>query len=46
MSVDAEVAVYRHYCPPGVERVIATGTSAFIGEVDQFSNILFLLEEM
>ncbi|KFY87604.1 hypothetical protein V500_06870 [Pseudogymnoascus sp. VKM F-4518 (FW-2643)] len=29
-----EVAVYRHYCPD-VKRVIATGTSAFIGEVDK-----------
>lgn len=35
MSVHADVAVYRHYCPPGVKRVIATGTSAFIGVVDE-----------
>ena len=34
MSHDADVVVYRHYYPPGVKRVIASGSSAFIGEVD------------
>lgn len=31
---DSEVVEYHHYCPPGVRRVLASGTSAFIGEVD------------
>lgn len=35
MSLDAEVIVYHQYCPTGVKRVIATGTSAFIGELDE-----------
>ncbi|KFY76423.1 hypothetical protein V498_09581 [Pseudogymnoascus sp. VKM F-4517 (FW-2822)] len=35
MSLDAEVVVYHRYCPTGVKRVIATGTSAFIGELDE-----------
>ena len=26
--------IYQHYCPPRVKRVIASGSSAFIGEVD------------
>lgn len=28
------VAIYQHYCPAGVKRVLASGGSAFIGEVD------------
>lgn len=34
MSDDAEEIIYRHYCPQGVKRVIASGSSAFVGEVD------------
>lgn len=28
------ITIYQHYCPPGVKRVLASGSSAFIGEVD------------
>ena len=31
---DSSVTVYQHYCPQGVKRVLASGSSAFIGEVD------------
>lgn len=31
---DADVVVYHRYHPPGVTRVIAPGSSAWIGEVD------------
>ncbi|KAK6225183.1 hypothetical protein QIS74_01230 [Colletotrichum tabaci] len=31
---DEDVIVYRHYCPPEVKRVLASGGSAFIGEVN------------
>jgi len=31
---DYEVIEYHQYCPPGVRRVLASGTSAFIGEID------------
>lgn len=31
---DDTVNVYQHYCPPGVKHVLASGSSAFIGEVD------------
>jgi hypothetical protein len=31
---DPSVTVYQHYCPRGVKRVLASGSSAFIGEVD------------
>lgn len=34
MSDDSEETIYRHYCPQGVKRVIASGSSAFVGEVD------------
>lgn len=34
MSDDANAIIYRHYHPPGVKRVIASGSSAFIGEID------------
>lgn len=30
----ATVTIYQHYCPPGVKQVLASGSSAFIGEVD------------
>jgi len=32
---EREIRVYHQYCPPGVQRVIASGTSAWIGEVDE-----------
>lgn len=35
MSDDADVTIYRQYCPPGVQQVIASGGSAFIGGVDE-----------
>ncbi|KAF2803179.1 kinase-like protein [Mytilinidion resinicola] len=31
---DPTITIYQHYCPPGVKRVLASGSSAFIGEVD------------
>jgi serine/threonine protein kinase len=31
---DPSVTIYQHYCPQGVKRVLASGSSAFIGEVD------------
>ena len=43
MSDDAEIIVYRHYCPPGVKRVIASGSSAFIGEVDEVTVLKYPL---
>lgn len=44
MSDDADVKIYRHYCPPGVKRVIASGSSAFIGEVDESTVLNYPLE--
>lgn len=35
MFDDTEVVLYKHYYPPGVKRVIASGSSAFIGEIDE-----------
>ncbi|KFY35567.1 hypothetical protein V494_05801 [Pseudogymnoascus sp. VKM F-4513 (FW-928)] len=40
---DVDVVVYRHWGPPGVKRVIATGTSAFIGEVDDYTVLKYPL---
>lgn len=37
MTEETEVTIYRQYCPPGVKRVIAAGSSAFIGEVDDYT---------
>ncbi|KAG4439228.1 hypothetical protein IFR05_005266 [Cadophora sp. M221] len=34
MSDDADEIIYRHCCPQGVKRVIASGSSAFVGVVD------------
>jgi len=31
---ESDVTIYQRYCPPGVKRVLASGGSAFIGEVD------------
>lgn len=36
MHID-RVVVYQHYTPPRVKRVIASGSSAFIGEVDELT---------
>ncbi|KAF2254197.1 kinase-like protein [Trematosphaeria pertusa] len=41
---DREVIEYRQYCPPGVRRVLAFGTSAFIGEVDGSTVLKYPLE--
>ncbi|KAF2240337.1 kinase-like protein [Trematosphaeria pertusa] len=41
---DREVVVYRQYCPAGVQRVLAFGTSAFIGEVDGSTVLKYPLE--
>jgi serine/threonine protein kinase len=41
---DLEVVEYHHYCPAGVRRVLATGTSAFIGEVDDSTILKYPLE--
>ncbi len=42
-SDDADAVIYRHYHPPGVKRVIASGSSAFIGEVDESTVLKYLL---
>ncbi|KAK2051168.1 kinase-like protein [Colletotrichum caudatum] len=34
MPENTEVVIYQHYCLPGVKRVLASGGSAFIGEID------------
>lgn len=39
-----EVVEYRQYCPAGVRRVLASGTSAFIGEVDESTILKYPLE--
>jgi serine/threonine protein kinase len=44
MSDDREVVEYHHYCPPGVERVLGSGTSAFIGEVNASTVLKYPLE--
>lgn len=41
---DLEVVEYHHYCPEGVQRVLASGTSAFIGEVDESTVLKYPLE--
>jgi hypothetical protein len=43
MLDDANVAVYRHYYPLGVKRVIASRSNAFIGEVNKFTVIKYPL---
>lgn len=44
MSNEQDVLIYRHYCPPGVKRVLACGGSAFIGEVDESTILKYPLE--
>ncbi|RMD40005.1 hypothetical protein DV735_g5126, partial [Chaetothyriales sp. CBS 134920] len=39
-----EVVEYKFYCPPKVRRVLACGTSAFIGEVDDSTILKYPLE--
>ncbi|PNY23532.1 Serine/threonine protein kinase [Tolypocladium capitatum] len=39
-----EVVEFRHYCPTRVHRVLASGTSAFIGEVDDSTILTYTLE--
>ncbi|KAH8729156.1 kinase-like domain-containing protein [Ilyonectria robusta] len=39
-----EVVEYHFYCPPGVQRVLACGSSAFIGEVDDSTILKYPLE--
>ncbi|QPH09509.1 hypothetical protein C2857_000315 [Epichloe festucae Fl1] len=41
---DPEVVEVHHYCPPDVRRVLASGTSAFIGEVDDSTVLKYPLE--
>lgn len=41
---ECEVVEYHFYCPPGVQKVIACGTSAFIGEVDDSTILKYPLE--
>jgi len=41
---DYNVVEYYHYCPEGVQRVLASGSSAFIGEVDESTILKYPLE--
>lgn len=41
---DDEVVEFRYYFPSGVQRVLAAGTSAFIGEVDDSTVLKYPLE--
>ncbi|KAF2015733.1 kinase-like protein [Aaosphaeria arxii CBS 175.79] len=41
---DPEIIEYHYYYPPGVKRVIAVGTSAFIGEVDSSTVLKYPLQ--
>jgi serine/threonine protein kinase len=41
---DSEAVEYHHYCPEGVQRVLASGTSAFIGEVDDSTILKYPLK--
>ncbi|KAF1914400.1 kinase-like domain-containing protein [Ampelomyces quisqualis] len=41
---ECEVVEYHHYCPKGVRRVLASGSSAFIGEVDHSTILKYPLE--
>ncbi|KAK8071894.1 Serine threonine protein kinase [Apiospora saccharicola] len=43
MSDDQGAIVYQHYYPPGVKRVIASGSSAFIGEIDEYTVLKYPL---
>ncbi|KAF7590394.1 hypothetical protein BBP40_002895 [Aspergillus hancockii] len=39
----ARFFIYQRYKPPGVKRVIASGSSAFVGEVDETTVLNFTL---
>lgn len=39
-----EIVEYHYYCPAGVQQVLATGTSAFIGVVDDLTVLKYPLE--
>ncbi|EXK76768.1 serine/threonine protein kinase [Fusarium oxysporum f. sp. raphani 54005] len=41
---EREVVEYKFYYPPGVRRVLACGTSAFIGEVDESTILKYPME--
>ena len=43
MSDDSDIVVYRQSCPSGVKRVLATGGSAYIGEVDESTVVKYPL---
>ncbi|PFH57319.1 hypothetical protein XA68_15232 [Ophiocordyceps unilateralis] len=43
-EVDYEVVHYHHYRPPGVLKILESGNSAFIGEVDDFTVLKYPLE--
>lgn len=46
MSDDfVEVHEYHQYCPPGVQRVIAWGSSAWVGEVDESTVLKYPLTQ-
>ncbi|TWU77384.1 hypothetical protein ED733_006057 [Metarhizium rileyi] len=42
---DSDVVEYHHYHPHGVRRVLASGTSAFIGEVDSLTILKYPLKQ-
>ncbi|WAO94552.1 Hypothetical protein NCS54_01214100 [Fusarium falciforme] len=44
VEADHEVVEYHHYCPPGVQQVLASGTSAFIGEVNNSTVLKYPME--
>lgn len=41
---DYEIVEYHHYFPPGVRRILASGSSAFIGLVDDSTVLKYTLE--
>jgi len=43
MSDDSDIVVYRQSCPSGVKRVLATGGSAYIGEIDESTVVKYPL---
>ena len=44
MMTEPEVVEYHHYCPPGVTKVLASGSSAFIGVVDDSTILKYPLK--
>jgi serine/threonine protein kinase len=45
LSDDVHVTIYHQYYPRGVQRVIASGSSAFIGEIDESTVLKYPLAE-